>query len=79
MPGPLSNDLRELVAMAVTEGRSRRTVTELFHVSASSVSRWSQRHRSTGSAAANRWAAAAAMCWPVSVTGCAGVSNRSRI
>jgi transposase len=52
MPGPLSNDLRERVAVAVATGHSCRTVAALFQVSASSVSRWSQRHRSTGSAAA---------------------------
>ncbi len=50
MAGPFSNDLRERVAVA--EGRSCRFVAKLFHVSPSSVSRWSQRHRTTGSAAA---------------------------
>jgi transposase len=52
MAGPFSNDLRERVAVAVAEGRSCRFVAELFHVSPSSVSRWSQRRRTTGSAAA---------------------------
>src|SRR5215470_1885199 len=52
MPGPFSNDLRERVAVAVAEGRSCRAVAALFHVSPSSVVRWSQRHRTTGSAAA---------------------------
>jgi transposase len=52
MPGPYSNDLRERVAAATAEGRSCRMVAKLFQVSVSSVVKWSQRRRQTGSAAA---------------------------
>ena len=47
-----SNDLRERVTAAVVEGRSCRTVAKLFLISPSSVVKWSQRYRQTGSAAA---------------------------
>lgn len=52
MPGPYSNDLRERVAAAMADGLSCRAVAKLFRVSPSSVVKWSQRQRSTGSAAA---------------------------
>ena len=52
MAGAYSNDLRERVAAAVAEGRSCRAVAKLFRVSVSSVVKWSQRYRQTGSAAA---------------------------
>ena len=52
MAGAYSNDLRERVAVAVAEGRSCRIVAKLFRVSVSSVVKWSQRYRQTGSAAA---------------------------
>jgi transposase len=45
-----SNDLRERVAVAVAEGRSCRRVAKLFRISVSSVVKWSQRYRQTGSA-----------------------------
>jgi transposase len=47
-----SLDLRERVAARVAAGGSCRTVAALFGVSVSSVVRWSQRQRETGSAAA---------------------------
>jgi len=47
-----SDDLRERVAAAVAEGGSCRTVAKLFRISPSSVVKWSQRYRQTGSAAA---------------------------
>jgi transposase len=47
-----SDDLRERVAVAVAAGRSCRTVAKLFGVSVSSVVKWSQRYRQSGSAAA---------------------------
>src|SRR5260370_11828697 len=47
-----SNDLRERVAQAVARGRTCRETARLFEVSVSSVVKWSQRRRSTGSAAA---------------------------
>jgi transposase len=46
-----SNDLRERVAKFVASGRTVREAAELFRVSVSSVVRWSQRLRGTGSAA----------------------------
>ena len=52
MARPYSNDLRERVAAAVAGGRTCRETAKLFGVSVSSVVKWSQRRRSTGSAAA---------------------------
>src|ERR1700743_2523666 len=51
MTRPLSNDLRERVVAAVTAGESCRSVAARFSVSASTVVKWSQRHRTTGSVA----------------------------
>ena len=47
-----SLDLRERVVAAVTAGQSCRAVAATFQVSVSSVVKWSQRFRATGSAAA---------------------------
>ena len=47
-----SLDLRDRVVAAVAAGESRRKVAKTYRVSASSVVKWSQRFRSTGSAAA---------------------------
>jgi transposase len=47
-----SLDLRERVVASVAGGRSCRAVAALFDVSVSSVVKWSQRARATGSAAA---------------------------
>ena len=49
MTAPLSNDLRERVVTAVSGGESIRTVAARFEVAASSVVKWSQRYRATGS------------------------------
>jgi transposase len=49
MTAPLSNDLRERVVEAVSNGESIRAVAARFEVAASSVVKWSQRHRATGS------------------------------
>jgi transposase len=49
MTRPLSNDLRERVVAAVDEGDSCRTVAARFGVAVSSVVKWSQRQRQTGS------------------------------
>jgi putative transposase len=49
MTRPLSNDLRERVVSAVLGGESCRLVAERFGVAASSVVKWSQRYRTTGS------------------------------
>ena len=51
MTRPLSNDLRERVIAAVVGGESCRTVAVRFGVAVSSVVKWSQRYRSTGSVA----------------------------
>jgi transposase len=51
MTRPLSNDLRERVVSAVLGGESCRTVASRFGVAVSSVVKWSQRHRATGSVA----------------------------
>lgn len=49
MTAPLSYDLRERVVAAVSGGESLRAVAARFQVTASSVVKWSQRHRITGS------------------------------
>ena len=48
---PLSNDLRERVVAAVIGGASCRAVAGRFGVAVSSVVKWSQRYRATGSVA----------------------------
>ena len=52
MARPYSLDLRERVVASVASGKSCRAVAGLFDVSVASVVKWSQRARSTGSAAA---------------------------
>ena len=47
----LSNDLRERVVAAVTRGESCRSIALRFNVAVSTVVKWSQRHRATGSVA----------------------------
>ena len=49
MPRFYSNDLRERVVAAVRSGESCRAAAARFDVSVSSVVRWSQRYRKTGS------------------------------
>ena len=49
MTRPLSNDLRERVVAAVADGESCRSVALRFGVAVSSVVKWSQRYRATGS------------------------------
>ncbi|XKM40704.1 IS630 family transposase [Rhizobium ruizarguesonis] len=49
MTQPLSNDLRERVVAATLSGESSRMVAARFGVAVSSVVKWSQRHRATGS------------------------------
>ena len=51
MTRPLSNDLRERVVAAVAAGESCRAVASRFGVAVSSVVKWSQRYRATGSVA----------------------------
>jgi transposase len=52
MVRPLSPDLRERVLAAVDSGQSCRAAAKTFGVSVSSVVRWRQRARETGSPAA---------------------------
>src|SRR4051795_9991799 len=52
MPRPYSQDLRDRVVASVAGGRSCRATAKLFSVSVATVVRWSQRFRTTGSAAA---------------------------
>jgi transposase len=54
MPRPYSNDLRERVVLAVRSGETCRAVAKRFGVSVSSVVKWSQRERATGSVAPAR-------------------------
>jgi putative transposase len=51
MTRPYSNDLRARVVAAVAAGESCRSVAARFDVAVSSVVKWSQRHRATGSVA----------------------------
>ena len=51
MARPLSMDLRERVVAAVLAGETCRSVAARFGVAVSSVVKWSQRHRATGSVA----------------------------
>ena len=51
MTRPLSNDLRERVVAATLAGESCRAVAARFGVAVSSVVKWAQRHRATGSIA----------------------------
>src|SRR5579862_3896303 len=51
MTRPLSNDLRERVVSAVLSGASSRAIAARFGVAVSSVVKWSQRYRATGSVA----------------------------
>ena len=51
MARPLSKDLRERVVAAVIGGASTRAVAARFGVAVSSVVKWSQRYRATGSIA----------------------------
>jgi transposase len=51
MVRPISNDLRKRVVAAVAKGESCRSVASRFGVAVSSVVKWSQRHRATGSVA----------------------------
>jgi transposase len=52
MARPYSTDLRERVVASVRGGRTCRATAALFGVSVSSVVKWSQRLRATGSVAA---------------------------
>jgi transposase len=52
MPRPYSADLRERVVASVGSGRSCRATAAVFGVSVSSVIRWADRQRKTGSPAA---------------------------
>jgi transposase len=52
MTKPYSMDLRERAVAAVEAGQSRRAVARLFRVGISTVIRWVQRQKSTGSCAA---------------------------
>ncbi len=51
MVRPYSNDLRERVVAAVAAGQSCRVAAERFDIAVSSVVKWSQRYRATGSVA----------------------------
>ena len=51
MTRPLSNDLRKRVIAALKDGESCRAVAVRFGVAVSSVVKWSQRYRATGSVA----------------------------
>lgn len=51
MTRPYSNDLRERVVSAALSGESCRVVASRFGVAVSSVVKWSQRYRATGSVA----------------------------
>lgn len=52
MARPYSNDLRQRVVAAVRSGMTCRQVAEIYGIAVSSVVKWSQRERATGSVAA---------------------------
>jgi transposase len=54
MTQPLSEDLRARVVAAVDRGRARRAVAEQFGVAASTVTKWVQQLKRTGSLAPSR-------------------------
>ena len=54
MTRPYSNDLRERVVAAVEAGDSCRVVAARFGVAVSTVVKWSQRFRRTGSVAPDK-------------------------
>ena len=54
MVRPLSNDLRKRVVAAVSKGESCRSAALRFGVAVSSVVKWSQRYRATGSVKPDR-------------------------
>jgi len=54
MTRPLSTDLRQRVVAAILGGESCRSVASRFGVAVSSVVKWSQRYRATGSVAPGR-------------------------
>jgi transposase len=51
MTKPYSNDLRERAVARVSAGESVRSVAAVLSISASSVVKWAQRSRATGSVA----------------------------
>ena len=54
MARPYSDDLRQSAVRLVASGRSCRETAALLSISASSVIRWCERHRTTGSASAGQ-------------------------
>ncbi len=54
MVKPYSTDLRERAVSAVIDGETTRAVAERFGVAVSSVIKWHQRYRSTGTVAPDR-------------------------
>jgi len=64
MARPYSLDLRERVVAMVARGETCRSVAAFFDVSVASVVKWSQRARTTGSAAAR--AASGLISWKAS-------------
>ena len=52
MVKPYSDDLRERVALFVLSGETVRHAAEVFRVSVASAVKWTQRRRTTGTAAA---------------------------
>ena len=54
MTRPYSNDLRERVVSAVRSGETCRSVAARFDISVSSVVKWCQRYRATGSVAPDK-------------------------
>lgn len=56
-------ELRERVVCAVAGGESCRAVASWFSVAVSSVVKWSQRWRATGSVKPGKMGATAGRCW----------------
>ena len=64
MARPYSQDLRDRVVASVAGGRTCRATAALFGVSVASVVKWSQRFRTTGSAAALAMGGHRPPVWP---------------
>jgi transposase len=79
MVRPLSNDLRKRVVAAVSKGESCRSAALRFGVAVSSVVKWSQRYRATGSVKPAGWAGSASLCWIRMATSSRSGSGRPRI
>lgn len=79
MVRPISNDLRKRAVSAVAKGESCRSVAARFGVAVSSVVKWSQRYRTTGSVAPGKMGVTASLCLSRTAPSSSSGSRRRRI